>query len=58
MSGNSPKKVTVVTWNSLKTQNSLSDEFSVLSYDFLPCTLFVRGSPIVENAFEVLRVLK
>ena len=35
------KKVIVITWNSdLKTRNSLSGEYWVLSYEFLPHTFF------------------
>ena len=68
------KKAIVITWNSLKTRNSLSGEFWVLSYDFLPCAYFsvthgimlgreggkcvCFGLPSVKNVFEVLRFLK
>ena len=63
----------MITWNSLKTRNSLSGEFWFLSYDFLPYTYFslthgimlvesvcfdFRGSPSVKDVFEVLRFLK
>ena len=34
------KKVTVITWNSLKTRNSLSGEFWVLSCFFCPMHIF------------------
>ena len=30
----------MITWNSLKTRNSLSSDFWVLSYDFLPYTYY------------------
>ena len=66
------KKATVITWNSLKTRNSLSGEFWVLSYDFCRIHIFCDTSShagktrwklcfrlqSVKNVFEVLRFLK
>ena len=34
------QKAMVITWNSLKAQNSMSGEFWVLSYDVLPYAYF------------------
>ena len=60
------KKATAITWNSLKTQNSLSGEFWVLSY-VLPHTYFAvthgimfekTGSKVCASVYEAYQVLR
>ena len=61
---NSSKKAMVITWNSLKTQNSLSGEFWVLSYDFLPYANFSVTHGIMlgrhggKCLFQLMRLTK
>ena len=44
----------MITWNSPKNRNSLSGEFGVLSYDFLPYTYFsVTHGIMLGRCFEV-----
>ena len=54
----------MITWNSLKTRNSLSGEFWFLSYDFLPCTYFSLKHGIMlgrqggKCVFRLMRLTK
>ena len=58
------KKATVKTWNSLKTRNSLSGEFWVLSYDFFALHIFsvthgiMLGRQGGKSVFRLMRLTK
>ena len=60
------EKATVTTWNPLKTRNSLSGEFWVLSYDFCPIHIFhdtwrhawKTGWKVCVTAYEAYQVLR
>ena len=54
----------MITWNSSKTQNSLSGELWVLSYDFLPYAYFSVTHTIMlgrqggKCVFQLMRLTK
>ena len=57
----------MITWNSLKTRNSLLGEFWVLSYDFLPYVYFSvthgvmlerHGEKVCVSAYEAHQMLR